>query len=73
MLKLFRDFVFHSQDENGLPVIDLFHVIAVLNKLDSGTNEPLVLMSRDGSQCILATYGEIRKRLEAAYSELAGS
>jgi PAB-dependent poly(A)-specific ribonuclease subunit 3 len=32
VLKLFRDFVFHSVDEVGNPVIDLTHVLAHLNK-----------------------------------------
>lgn len=33
VLKLFRDYVFHSMDEVGNPVIDLTHVLAHLNKV----------------------------------------
>ena len=33
VLKLFRDYVFHSVDEIGNPVIDLTHVLAHLNKV----------------------------------------
>ncbi|PJF17768.1 PAB-dependent poly(A)-specific ribonuclease subunit PAN3 [Paramicrosporidium saccamoebae] len=73
VLKLFRDFVFHSQDENGRPIIDMSHVISSLNKIDAATDEPIMLISRNGDQCIFATFAEIRQKLEQAYSELVGS
>jgi PAB-dependent poly(A)-specific ribonuclease subunit 3 len=73
VLKLFRDFVFHSQNENGRPIVNLLHVIDALNKVDAGTNEPVMLMSRDGDQCIFVTYADIRRKLDAAYAELVGS
>ena len=33
MLKLFRDFVFHAVDENGIPWMDMSHMIQCLNKV----------------------------------------
>lgn len=73
ILVLFRDFVFQSQDEAGAPVISYFHVIDVLNKLDAASKETIMLMSRDGAQCIFTSYAEIKERLESSYAELVGS
>lgn len=39
MLKLFRDYLFHTVTENGQPWLDHTHIIQCLNKLDSGTME----------------------------------
>jgi len=33
LLKLFRDYVFHSVDEDGDPVVDFGHVVSALNKV----------------------------------------
>lgn len=33
ILKLFRDYVFHSVDISGKPVLDLSHVLTCLNKV----------------------------------------
>jgi hypothetical protein len=33
IIKLFRDFVFHSVDEEGRPLMNLSHVLACLNKV----------------------------------------
>lgn len=33
VLKLFRDYVFHSVDEMGNPVLDMTHVLLALNKV----------------------------------------
>lgn len=33
MLKLFRDYVFHQVDENGLPWMDMAHIVQCLNKV----------------------------------------
>ena len=34
IIKLFRDYVFHSVDESGNPVVNLGHVLTNLNKVD---------------------------------------
>ena len=33
IIKLFRDYVFHSVDESGNPVVNLGHVLTNLNKV----------------------------------------
>lgn len=39
MLKLFRDFLFHSVADDGRPWLDHAHIVQVLNKLDAGSLE----------------------------------
>lgn len=39
MLKLFRDYVFHQVTADGRPWLDMAHVVACLNKLDSGSQD----------------------------------
>lgn len=39
MLKLFRDYLFHTVTENGQPWLDHAHIIQCLNKLDAGIME----------------------------------
>ncbi len=33
IIKLFRDYVFHQVNDHGIPVIDMSHVVACLNKV----------------------------------------
>jgi len=73
VLKLFRDWVFQSQDEGGRPVVDFQHVIDALGKLDAGSTEMLMLSSRNGDQCVFATFAEIRQRLDSTFDELLSS
>lgn len=37
MLKLFRDYLFHTVTADGRPWLNQAHVIQTLNKLDAGT------------------------------------
>jgi PAB-dependent poly(A)-specific ribonuclease subunit 3 len=51
LIKLFRDHVFHQVNpEDGKPVLDLSHVLLELNKLDAGSEDKLMLVSRDGQK-----------------------
>ena len=59
-LELFRDYVFHQVDNMGEPVVDLAHVLACLNKLDAGTDEKIMLVSRNEQSCIITAYKEVR-------------
>lgn len=70
VLKLFRDYVFHCQDEAGTPIIDLAHVVDCLNKLDGASDEVILLASRKGDQCIFASYADIRSRLDDTFEQL---
>ncbi|QRV95520.1 hypothetical protein RhiJN_23538 [Ceratobasidium sp. AG-Ba] len=47
IIKLFRDHVFHKLDTRGKPVLNLTHVFTNLSKLDAGSEERLMLVSRD--------------------------
>ncbi|KAG2095045.1 hypothetical protein BD769DRAFT_1517973, partial [Suillus cothurnatus] len=47
IIKLFRDYVFHPVGENGNPVINLPYV------LDAGTDERIMLVSRDEQGCLV--------------------
>lgn len=70
MLKLFRDYVFHQVDTTGNPVVDLGHMISCLNKLDVGTDEKILLTSRDEQTVFVVTYKELKKQVAAAFGEL---
>lgn len=59
LIMLFRDYVFHQVDENGNPVLDLVHVLSCLNKLDAGTDERIMLVSRDEQNCLIVSFREV--------------
>ncbi|XP_039286752.1 PAN2-PAN3 deadenylation complex subunit PAN3 isoform X2 [Nilaparvata lugens] len=70
MVKLFRDYLFHQVTEDGRPWLDMSHIVHCLNKLDSGSQEKICLMSRD-EQCILVvTYEELKHCLEQSFDEI---
>ena len=70
-IKLFRDYVFHQVDAQGSPTLDLGHVIGCLNKLDAGSEEKIVLTTRDDQVCIVVSFKEMKRAVESAYAELA--
>ncbi|KAJ1937866.1 PAB-dependent poly(A)-specific ribonuclease subunit 3, partial [Linderina macrospora] len=70
LIKLFRDYVFHLVDDASRPVLDMAHVVGNLNKLDAGSSEKIMLMSRDGQSCLVVTYSEIKRCVDAAYGDL---
>ncbi|TYJ55485.1 hypothetical protein B9479_003875 [Cryptococcus floricola] len=73
ILKLFRDYVFHSIGVDGKPILDLSHVLVCLNKLDAGLDERIMLVSRDDQSCLVVSYREIKHCIEAAFNELRSS
>lgn len=44
MLKLFRDYLFHTVTDDGRPWLDHAHILQCLNKLDAGTTEKVFLI-----------------------------
>jgi len=70
ILKLFRDFVFHQHNDEGAPVMDWGHVFESLNKLDAGVAEKVLLLSRDEMSMLVASYADIKRCAEGAYTEL---
>ncbi|XP_043646689.1 PAN2-PAN3 deadenylation complex subunit PAN3 isoform X3 [Drosophila teissieri] len=73
MLKLFRDYLFHSVTEDGRPWLDHAHIVQCLNKLDAGSIERVQLMSRDEQSVLIVSYAELKNCLENAFSELMSS
>ncbi|KAL8773317.1 MAG: hypothetical protein Q9209_001711 [Squamulea sp. 1 TL-2023] len=69
-IRLFRDYVFHQVDAQGRPSIDLGHIIGCLNRLDAGSEEKVMLTSRDEETVIVLSYKEIKTALEGAYLDL---
>ncbi|CUS10682.1 unnamed protein product [Tuber aestivum] len=72
-LKLFRDYVFHSVDENNNPVVDMAHVLTCLNKLDAGVDEKIMLVSRDSMNCFVVSYKELKRQVESCFQDLSKS
>jgi len=70
LLKLFRDYIFHQNKEDGSPFVDLGHIISTLNKLDAGSKEKLCLSSRDGQNVIIVTFAELKKCIENSFQQL---
>ncbi|KAF2799597.1 PAB-dependent poly(A)-specific ribonuclease subunit PAN3 [Melanomma pulvis-pyrius CBS 109.77] len=69
-LKLFRDYVFHQVDANGLPVTNLAHVLECMNKLDAGSEEKIALISRDEQNVLIVSYRELKRGVESAFQDL---
>ncbi|KAJ7222503.1 hypothetical protein GGX14DRAFT_428896 [Mycena pura] len=70
IIKLFRDYVFHQVDENRNPSVNLSHVLSCLNKLDAGTDERIMLVSRDEQSCLVVSYKDIKACVQSAFEEL---
>lgn len=73
MLKLFRDYVFHQVAADGRPWLDMAHVVSCLNKLDSGSQDKVCLMSRDEQSILVVSYAELRQCLETSFGEIVQS
>lgn len=69
-LKLFRDYVFHQVDANGRPVVDVGHIIRCLNKLDVGSEEKVLLVTRDEMGGMVYSYRELNKLVQKSFNEL---
>lgn len=70
VVKLFRDYLFHREDDNGRAVLDMAAVVECLHRLDIGSQEQVLLSARDGKSLIVASYDEIRRCLLQSVDEL---
>lgn len=71
LLQLFRDYVFHQVDHDGKPILNLAHVLRCLNKLDVGSPERVMLVSRDERSCLVVSYKDLKKCVDEAFGDLA--
>lgn len=71
IIKLFRDYVFHQVDERGRPIVSLSHVLSCLNKLDAGTDERIMLVSRDEQSVLVVSYKDVKSCVGSAFAELS--
>ncbi|KAL8675596.1 MAG: hypothetical protein Q9168_000108 [Polycauliona sp. 1 TL-2023] len=69
-IRLFRDYVFHQVDAQARPSTDLGHIIGCLNRLDAGSEEKIMLTTRDEETVIVVSYKEIKAALEGAFLDL---
>lgn len=69
-LKLFRDYVFHRVDADGKPNLSIGHMLNCMAKLDAGTDESVVLTSRDNESVFVVTYRELRQMFDRSFNEL---
>jgi len=70
ILKLFRDFIFHSIGFEGEPIVDMAHIIQCLNKFDAGSHDKICLTSRDEQNVIIVSYSELHQAFDRAFTEL---
>jgi len=71
IIKLFRDYVFHQVDERGRPIVSLSRVLSCLNKLDAGTDERIMLVSRDEQSVLVVSYKDVKACIASAFKELS--
>jgi len=71
IIKLFRDYVFHQVDPSGNAVLNMGFVLTCLNKLDAGTEERIMLVSRDQQSCLVVSYKEIKACITSAIEDLS--
>ncbi|CAF3634369.1 unnamed protein product [Rotaria sp. Silwood1] len=64
ILKLFRDFIFHSIGFEGEPVMDMAHIF------DAGSHDKICLTSRDEQNVIIVSYSELHQAFERSFTEL---
>ena len=68
VLALFRDHLFRVDDPQRNPSdADMGRIIDCLNKLDVGSSERLVLVSRDEQTALVVNYAEIKQALEQCF------
>ena len=70
MLLLARDYIFHQVDANNRPVANLAHIIGCLNRLDAGSEEKIVLTSRDNATVMVVSWKELKNCFEGAWNEI---
>eukprot|EP00117_Sycon_ciliatum_P010779 scpid54890/ scgid12538/ PAB-dependent poly(A)-specific ribonuclease subunit 3 len=73
LLKLFRDYLFHQVNSDGMPWFDLSHIVHCLNQLDSGSPAKICLESRDEQSVIIVSYHDLKQCFEMAVKEVSSA
>jgi len=73
LLRLFRDYVFHSVTDDGRPWLDMAHIVQCLNKLDAGTGECVQLWSSDSNNLLVTSYADLKRAYERVWHELTAA
>jgi len=76
LLRVYRDSLFHVNDEHGNAVLDFAQVVHSLNKLDVG-HEGKTLLSSSGpdsrGELLVVSYKDVRDVLERSFADLVAS
>jgi len=70
MIKLFCDYIFVQVSDTNQSILDFGHIVETLNKLDAGTNEKVLLMSRDEQSLMVVTYKDLKNVIKTQFSYL---
>jgi PAB-dependent poly(A)-specific ribonuclease subunit 3 len=65
VLNLFRDYLFHQST-----VPDFSHIVDTLNKLEAGSNEKILLMSRDEQTLLVVGFKDIKRCVLSGFNKL---
>lgn len=60
ILRLFFDYMFHPYDNETNCLLDISHVIECLNRVDVGSEELILLASKDSKSLLVVSYADIR-------------
>jgi PAB-dependent poly(A)-specific ribonuclease subunit 3 len=70
IISLFKDYLFHQLNENGTQIVDYGHVIDCLNKLDAGSDDKILLITRDDESLLVISFKELKNCIGVAFHEL---
>ena len=70
LIKIFRDYLFHTVDSHERPWLNLTHIISNLTKLINQSSETITLTSRDGTNVFMVSYKELKKALDTSFGSL---
>jgi hypothetical protein len=70
LIKLFRNFVYHQQHEDGSPNLDFGHVVYMLNKLDAGSSERVAMMGRDEEHLMVVSFADVKRCVDGEIADL---
>eukprot|EP00871_Galdieria_phlegrea_P005939 jgi/Galph1/832/GphlegSOOS_G5567.1 len=71
ILRLFLEYMFYYQiDEEGNPSLNMSHVVECLNRVDIGSEEPILLASKDSKSLLVVSYADIRYSIMKVLSQV---